>query len=69
MAQQKKTFDPKRPSGEKPEVPQASTITSTTIVDAYVFQNRNAQRRIEWHGKINRETLRDLGARFVRSRA
>lgn len=67
MAKQKPTFDPKRPKGDEVKVQagHAATITDITIKSAFIFGNRRAQRKIEDHGRLNRQILRELGARIV----
>jgi hypothetical protein len=45
---------------EGPTTTQVSTITARQVEKAYVYEDRRQQRRIEEHGKINRQVLRDL---------
>jgi hypothetical protein len=67
MAKQTKPFDPRRPNGEDVKVGAnaASTITSSDMQKAYVYEDRRARRRINEIGRINRQTLRELGAQIV----
>lgn len=52
--------------GVQPEVPAAKSITASHMQQAYVFENRRQQRRIEAFGKINLKTLKSLGAKIVK---
>jgi hypothetical protein len=68
MAKQSKPFDPRRPNdGDvKFGAGRGSTITETNIVAAVVLEDRHQKRRIERIGELNRQTLKDLGAKIVR---
>lgn len=58
------------PKGTKPAVPRAKSITAEHMRLAYGIGgdtgDRRQRRRIEEFGRINRETLRGLGARIVK---
>ena len=45
---------------EVPELHPATTLTSAVIRNAYVYEDRSAQQRVEEYGKITRQIFREL---------